>query len=91
MHEVQNQMVPKQKDNSVFERILHIHLVGPEDEVAHKEMRTLKKAIHHNKTRIMSVAKDSVILKVRLSKKEEKDLLKLVKGFSRLLVWVEWW
>jgi hypothetical protein len=87
----EKQMVLKQKENSVFERILHIHLVGPEDEVAHKEMQLLRKAIHHNKTRIMVVAKDSLILKVLLSKKEEKDLLKLAKGFSKLLVLVEWW
>jgi uncharacterized tellurite resistance protein B-like protein len=86
----EKQMVLKQKENSVFERILHIHLVGPNDNVAHKEMRLLRKAIH-NKTRIMAVAKDSLILKVRLSKKEEKDLLKLTKKFSRLLVLVEWW
>ena len=87
----EKQMVLKQKENLVFERILHVHLVGPEDEVAHKEMRILKKVIHHNKTRIMAVAKDPLILKVRLSKKEEKDLLKLAKEFSRLFVLVEWW
>jgi hypothetical protein len=87
----EKQIVLKQKENLVFERILHIHLVGPNDNVAHKEMRLLRKAIHHNKTRIMVVAKDSLILKIRLSKKEEKDLLKLTKKFSRLLVLVEWW
>jgi len=87
----EKQMVLKQKENLVFERILHIHLVGPNDNVAHKEMRLLRKAIRHNKTKIMAVAKDSLILKIRLSKKEEKDLLKLAKKFSRLLVLVEWW
>jgi len=87
----EKQMDLKQKENLAFERILHIHLVGPNDNVAHKEMRLLRKATRYNKTRIMAVAKDSLILKVRLSKKEEKDLLKLAKEFSRLLVLVEWW
>ena len=90
MSKAQKQMALNRKENMVFERILHIHLIGPEDEVAQKEMRMLKKKIY-NKIRVMAVAKDSLILKVHLSKKEEKDLLKTVKGFSRLLVWTEWW
>jgi hypothetical protein len=90
MSKAQKQMVLNRKENMVFERILHIHLIGPEDEVAQKEMRMLKKKIY-NKIRVMAVAKDLLILKVHLSKKEEKDLLKLIKGFSRLLVWTEWW
>jgi len=90
MSETQNQMVLNQKEKLVFERILHIHLVGPEDEVAHKEMRMLKKVIH-NKIKVMVATKDSLILKVRLSQKDESRLLNLVKGFSRFLIWVEWW
>jgi hypothetical protein len=74
-----------------LERILHIHLLGEEEDLeAHKEIKLLKRKIG-KVTSIMAASKGSLIIKVRLSKEEEKDILRLAKRFRRILVWVEWW
>jgi len=86
----QIQVQRDKKEGIVFERILHVHLLGEEDMEAHKEMSLLKKKIG-KVISIMVASRDSLIMKVLVSKEEEKEILRLTKGFKRILVWVEWW
>jgi hypothetical protein len=72
------------------ERILHVHLLGDEDEEARKEITLLNRMIRNNVVRILHVSSDTLILKVHLMRKDEKKILNLAKRFSRILVWVEW-
>jgi hypothetical protein len=70
------------------ERILHVHLLGPEDEEARKEMAALKRRIRKI-IAALAVAQGSLVLRVRLSKNQEKSLLSSARRFKRILVWLE--
>jgi len=72
----------------IQERILHIHLLGPEDEEAREEIAALKRRIN-NVVSALAVARGNLILRVRLSKNQEKNLLDSARRFRRLLVWLE--
>ena len=87
---VQIQVQRDKKEGMFLERILHIHLLGEEDMEAHKEMSLLKRKIGKTIS-IMTASRDSLIMKVLVSKEEEKEILRLAKRFKRILVWVEWW
>jgi hypothetical protein len=75
-------------DTEIRERILHVHLLGPEDEEARKEIAAVKRRIN-GITTALAVARGSLILRVRLSRNQEKRLLNSAKQFKRLLVWLE--
>jgi hypothetical protein len=71
------------------ERILHIHLLGPEDEEARREIAALKRRISSTIS-ALAVARGSLILRVWLTRNQEKILLNSARRFRRLLVWLEW-
>jgi predicted regulator of Ras-like GTPase activity (Roadblock/LC7/MglB family) len=63
-------------------------LLGPEDEEARKEIAALKRRIRKI-IAALAVARDALVLRACLSKKEEKEILGLARRFRRLLVWLE--
>jgi hypothetical protein len=75
-------------DTEIRERILHIHLLGPEDEEARREIAALKRRIRKI-IAALAVARDALVLRACLSKKEEKEILNSARRFRRLLVWLE--
>lgn len=70
------------------ERILHVHLLGPEDEQVRKEIVALRRRIS-TIISTLAVSRGSLILRVQLSKNQEKILLNSARRFRRLLVWLE--
>lgn len=75
-------------DTEIRERILHVHLLGPEDEEARREIAALKRRISSTIS-ALAVARDALVLRVWLTRNQEKSLLKRLAEFRRLLVWLE--
>jgi hypothetical protein len=75
-------------DTEIRERILHVHLLGPEDEEARREIAALKRRISSTIS-ALAVARGSLVLRVWLTRNQEKILLNSARRFRRLLVWLE--